>query len=225
MFPEYKKICEAILNGDLEGILFTEKMGDPVYCSKEIPSLLLKKIGANKAKQHVRNNIALSLCLSKIGVDSLQVLPASTYKDFLIEEKPFGKGALDTLVAYRLNPSLFDQAIKSLCKLFSFYHFPELFMKTSDQVKDIPYIKLLLGFKESFKKEELHANQTSLHPILYLTGIEHIIEEPTPFLEEKLIELFPYHKKLIQTEIKKPQPFSDKQKLPLNPLTSTFCRC
>lgn len=129
-FPKYRSICDAIMEGNLENIRFSDKTGESVYSSKELPSVLFKRIGQKNAKQRVLNNIAVNACLAKIGVDGLQVLSASTYKDFLIEDKPFGKGALDTLIAYRLNPSLFDRAVKSLCKLFSFYHCPDLFVKS-----------------------------------------------------------------------------------------------
>lgn len=138
-FPKYRTICDTIMEGNLENIRFSDKTGESVYSSKELPSVLFKRIGQKNAKQRVLNNIALNACLAKTGVDGLQVLSASTYKDFLIEDKPFGKGALDTLIAYRLNPSLFDRAVKSLCKLFSFYHCPDLFVKSSDLLKDSPH--------------------------------------------------------------------------------------
>lgn len=200
-FPKYRTICDAIMEGNLENIRFSDKTGESVYSSKELPSVLFKRIGQKNAKQRVLNNIALNAYLAKTGVDGLQVLSASTYKDFLIEDKPFGKGALDTLIAYRLNPSLFDRAVKSLCKLFSFYHCPDLFVKSSDLLKDSPHSKLLLGFKEN--NESLAVESATLQPILYLTGIQCILEEPTPDLEAKLSSLFPYHKTLIQQELSK----------------------
>ena len=47
----------------------------------------------------------------------------------------------------------------------------------------------------------LTQDPSSLNPIIYLTGIHHILEEPTPSLAEKLSHLFPYHKSLIQKEV------------------------
>lgn len=199
LFPEYKAICDAILTNDLSDITCCSKTEDLVYTSKRCPSLLFKKIGASRARQHIFDNMALNNCLAKTGVNSLQILPASCYKDFLIEEKSFGHGAIDTLIAYRLNPYLFDQAIKNLCKLLHFYHFPELFTKSSELPKASAYSKLLLGFEDS--NPNLTQDSSSLNPIIYLTGIHHIVEEPTPSLAEKLSHLFPYHKSLIQKEV------------------------
>lgn len=79
-FPKYRTICDTIMEGNLENIRFSDKTGESVYSSKELPSVLFKRIGQKNAKQRVLNNIAVNACLAKIGVDGLQVLSASTYK-------------------------------------------------------------------------------------------------------------------------------------------------
>lgn len=194
LFSEYKTVCEKINSGLLDNIDCINRDEQLSYIAKELPSLIFKKVGAQQAKQHIQQNIALNACLANAAVKNIQVLPSSAYKDFLVEQKAFGQGPLDTLITYQVRPQSFNDIVKDLLKLFQTYYFPELFYEPKHLLRDLPYNHLLLNFQQpSF-------SDSRTNPRLYLTGISEIRKQPTPNLVEKLIFLFPQHEDLICEE-------------------------
>lgn len=151
-------------------------------------------MGAQQAKQHIQQNVALNACLTNAAVRHIQILPASVYQDFLIEQKAFGQGPLDTLITYQVRPQSFNDIVKDLLKLFQTYYFPELFYEPKHLLRDLPYNHLLLNFQPP------SLSDPRTNPRLYLTGISEIRKQPTPNLVEKLISLFPQHGDLICEE-------------------------
>ena len=150
-------------------------------------------MGAQQAKQHIQKNVALNACLTNAAVRHIQILPASAYQDFLVEQKAFGQGPLDTLITYQVRPQSFDAIVKDLFKLFQTHYFPELFYKPK-HFRDLPYNHFLLNFQQP------RSSDPKTNPRLYLTGISEIRKQPTPNLVDKLISLFPQHGDLICEE-------------------------
>ncbi|MDD7385762.1 MAG: hypothetical protein PUG20_01985 [Chlamydia suis] len=208
LFSEYKTVCEKINSGLLDNIDCINRDEQLSYIAKELPSLIFKKVGAQQAKQRIQQNIALNACLANAAVKNIQVLPANAYKDFLVEQKAFGQGPLDTLITYQVRPQSFNDIVKDLVKLFQTYYFPELFYEPKHLLRDLPYNHLLLNFQQpSFKacgaakfSSILKKSDPRTNPRLYLTGISEIRKQPTPNLVEKLIFLFPQHEDLICEE-------------------------
>lgn len=193
LFSQYKTVCEKINSGLLDNIDCINRDGKISYIAKELPFLIFKKVGAQQAKQHIQKNVALNACLTNAAVRHIQILPASAYQDFLIEQKPFGQGPLDTLITYQVRPQSFDAIVKDLFKLFQTHYFPELFYKPK-HFRDLPYNHFLLNFQQP------RSSDPKTNPRLYLTGISEIRKQPTPNLVEKLISLFPQHGDLICEE-------------------------
>ncbi|MCI5642180.1 MAG: hypothetical protein MR276_03590 [Chlamydia suis] len=193
LFSKYKTVCEKINSGLLDNIDCINRDGKISYIAKELPFLIFKKVGAQQAKQHIQKNVALNACLTNAAVRHIQILPASAYQDFLIEQKPFGQGPLDTLITYQVRPQSFDAIVKDLFKLFQTHYFPELFYKPK-HFRDLPYNHFLLNFQQP------RSSDPKTNPRLYLTGISEIRKQPTPNLVEKLISLFPQHGDLICEE-------------------------
>ena len=193
LFSEYKTVCEKINSGLLDNIDCINRDEQLSYIAKELPSLIFKKVGAQQAKQRIQQNIALNACLTNAAVRHIQILPASAYQDFLVEQKAFGQGPLDTLITYQVRPQSFDAIVKDLFKLFQTHYFPELFYKPK-HFRDLPYNHFLLNFQQP------RSSDPKTNPRLYLTGISEIRKQPTPNLVEKLISLFPQHGDLICEE-------------------------
>ncbi len=193
LFSQYKTVCEKINFGLLDNIDCINRDGQISYIAKELPFLIFKKVGAQQAKQHIQKNVALNACLTNAAVRHIQILPASAYQDFLIEQKAFGQGPLDTLITYQVRPQSFDAIVKDLFKLFQTHYFPELFYKPK-HFRDLPYNHFLLNFQQP------RSSDPKTNPRLYLTGISEIRKQPTPNLVEKLISLFPQHGDLICEE-------------------------
>ena len=193
LFSKYKTVCEKINSGLLDNIDCINRDGQISYIAKELPFLIFKKVGAQQAKQHIQKNVALNACLTNAAVRHIQILPASAYQDFLVEQKAFGKGPLDTLITYQVRPQSFDAIVKDLFKLFQTHYFPELFYKPK-HFRDLPYNHFLLNFQQP------RSSDPKTNPRLYLTGISEIRKQPTPNLVEKLISLFPQHGDLICEE-------------------------
>lgn len=193
LFSQYKTVCEKINSGLLDNIDCINRDGEISYIAKELPFLIFKKVGAQQAKQHIQKNVALNACLTNAAVRHIQILPASAYQDFLIEQKAFGQGPLDTLITYQVRPQSFDAIVKDLLKLFQTYYFPELFYEPK-HFRDLPYNHFLLNFQQP------RSSDPKTNPRLYLTGISEIRKQPTPNLVEKLISLFPQHGDLICEE-------------------------
>ncbi|WP_257616560.1 hypothetical protein [Chlamydia suis] len=193
LFSQYKTVCEKINSDLLDNIDCINRDGKISYIAKELPFLIFKKVGAQQAKQHIQKNVALNACLTNAAVRHIQILPASAYQDFLIEQKPFGQGPLDTLITYQVRPQSFDAIVRDLFKLFQTHHFPELFYKPK-HFRDLPYNHFLLNFQQP------RSSDPKTNPRLYLTGISEIRKQPTPNLVEKLISLFPQHGDLICEE-------------------------
>ncbi len=193
LFSKYKTVCEKINSGLLDNIDCINRDGQISYIAKELPFLIFKKVGAQQAKQHIQKNVALNACLTNAAVRHIQILPASAYQDFLIEQKAFGQGPLDTLITYQVRPQSFDAIVKDLFKLFQTHYFPELFYKPK-HFRDLPYNHFLLNFQQP------RSSNPKTNPRLYLTGISEIRKQPTPNLVEKLISLFPQHGDLICEE-------------------------
>lgn len=193
LFSQYKTVCEKINSGLLDNIDCINRDGEISYIAKELPFLIFKKVGAQQAKQHIQKNVALNACLTNAAVRHIQILPASAYQDFLIEQKAFGQGPLDTLITYQVRPQSFDAIVKDLFKLFQTHYFPELFYKPK-HFRDLPYNHFLLNFQQP------RSSDPKTNPRLYLTGISEIRKQPTPNLVEKLISLFPQHGDLICEE-------------------------
>lgn len=194
LFSQYKTVCEKINSGLLDNIDCINRDGEISYIAKELPFLIFKKVGAQQAKQHIQKNVALNACLANAAVKNIQVLPANAYKDFLVEQKAFGQGPLDTLITYQVRPQSFNDIVKDLLKLFQTYYFPELFYEPKHLLRDLPYNHLLLNFQQP------SLSDPRTNPRLYLTGISEIRKQPTPNLVEKLISLFPQHGDLICEE-------------------------
>lgn len=193
LFSQYKTVCEKINSGLLDNIDCINRDGQISYIAKELPFLIFKKVGAQQAKQHIQKNVALNACLTNAAVRHIQILPASAYQDFLVEQKAFGQGPLDTLITYQVRPQSFDAIVKDLFKLFQTHYFPELFYKPK-HFRDLPYNHFLLNFQQP------RSSDPKTNPRLYLTGISEIRKQPTPNLVEKLITLFPQHGDLICEE-------------------------
>ena len=193
LFSKYKTVCEKINSGLLDNIDCINRDGQISYIAKELPFLTFKKVGAQQAKQHIQKNVALNACLTNAAVRHIQILPASSYQDFLVEQKAFGQGPLDTLITYQVRPQSFDAIVKDLFKLFQTHYFPELFYKPK-HFRDLPYNHFLLNFQQP------RSSDPKTNPRLYLTGISEIRKQPTPNLVEKLISLFPQHGDLICEE-------------------------
>ncbi|WP_257615560.1 hypothetical protein [Chlamydia suis] len=193
LFSQYKTVCEKINSGLLDNIDCINRDGQISYIAKELPFLIFKKVGAQQAKQHIQKNVALNACLTNAAVRHIQILPASAYQDFLVEQKAFGQGPLDTLITYQVRPQSFDAIVKDLFKLFQTHYFPELFYKPK-HFRDLPYNHFLLNFQQP------RSSDPKTNPRLYLTGISEIRKQPTPNLVEKLISLFPQHGDLICEE-------------------------
>ena len=193
LFSKYKTVCEKINSGLLDNIDCINRDGQIFYIAKELPFLIFKKVGAQQAKQHIQKNVALNACLTNAAVRHIQILPASAYQDFLVEQKAFGQGPLDTLITYQVRPQSFDAIVKDLFKLFQTHYFPELFYKPK-HFRDLPYNHFLLNFQQP------RSSDPKTNPRLYLTGISEIRKQPTPNLVEKLISLFPQHGDLICEE-------------------------
>ncbi|WP_257615540.1 hypothetical protein [Chlamydia suis] len=193
LFSQYKTVCEKINSGLLDNIDCINRDGKISYIAKELPFLIFKKVGAQQAKQHIQKNVALNACLTNAAVRHIQILPASAYQDFLIEQKAFGQGPLDTLITYQVRPQSFDAIVKDLFKLFQTHYFPELFYKPK-HFRDLPYNHFLLNFQQP------RSSDPKTNPRLYLTDISEIRKQPTPNLVEKLISLFPQHGDLICEE-------------------------
>ena len=193
LFSKYKTVCEKINSGLLDNIDCINRDGQISYIAKELPFLIFKKVGAQQAKQHIQKNVALNACLTNAAVRHIQILPASAYQDFLVEQKAFGQGPLDTLITYQVRPQSFDAIVKDLFKLFQTHYFPELFYKPK-HFRDLPYNHFLLNFQQP------RSSDPKTNPRLYLTGISEIRKQPTPNLVEKLISLFPQHGDLICEE-------------------------
>lgn len=193
LFSQYKTVCEKINSGLLDNIDCINRDGEISYIAKELPFLIFKKVGAQQAKQHIQKNVALNACLTNAAVRHIQILPASAYQDFLVEQKAFGQGPLDTLITYQVRPQSFDAIVKDLFKLFQTHYFPELFYKPK-HFRDLPYNHFLLNFQQP------RSSDPKTNPRLYLTGISEIRKQPTPNLVEKLISLFPQHGDLICEE-------------------------
>ena len=193
LFSKYKTVCEKINSGLLDNIDCINRDGQISYIAKELPFLIFKKVGAQQAKQHIQKNVALNACLTTAAVRHIQILPASAYQDFLVEQKAFGQGPLDTLITYQVRPQSFDAIVKDLFKLFQTHYFPELFYKPK-HFRDLPYNHFLLNFQQP------RSSDPKTNPRLYLTGISEIRKQPTPNLVEKLISLFPQHGDLICEE-------------------------
>lgn len=193
LFSKYKTVCEKINSGLLDNIDCINRDGEISYIAKELPFLIFKKVGAQQAKQHIQKNVALNACLTNAAVRHIQILPASAYQDFLVEQKAFGQGPLDTLITYQVRPQSFDAIVKDLFKLFQTHYFPELFYKPK-HFRDLPYNHFLLNFQQP------RSSDPKTNPRLYLTGISEIRKQPTPNLVEKLISLFPQHGDLICEE-------------------------
>lgn len=193
LFSRYKTVCEKINSGLLDNIDCINRDGEISYIAKELPFLIFKKVGAQQAKQHIQKNVALNACLTNAAVRHIQILPASAYQDFLIEQKAFGQGPLDTLITYQVRPQSFNDIVKDLLKLFQTYYFPELFYEPK-HFRDLPYNHFLLNFQQP------RSSDPKTNPRLYLTGISEIRKQPTPNLVEKLISLFPQHGDLICEE-------------------------
>lgn len=194
LFSQYKTVCEKINSGLLDNIDCINRDGEISYIAKELPFLIFKKVGAQQAKQHIQKNVALNACLTNAAVRHIQILPASAYQDFLVEQKAFGQGPLDTLITYQVRPQSFNDIVKDLLKLFQTYYFPELFYEPKHLLRDLPYNHLLLNFQQP------SLSDPRTNPRLYLTGISEIRKQPTPNLVEKLISLFPQHGDLICEE-------------------------
>ncbi|WP_231911613.1 hypothetical protein [Chlamydia suis] len=193
LFSQYKTVCEKINSDLLDNIDCINRDGKISYIAKELPFLIFKKVGAQQAKQHIQKNVALNACLTNAAVRHIQILPASAYQDFLIEQKAFGQGPLDTLITYQVRPQSFDAIVKDLFKLFQTHYFPELFYKPK-HFRDLPYNHFLLNFQQP------RSSDPKTNPRLYLTDISEIRKQPTPNLVEKLISLFPQHGDLICEE-------------------------
>lgn len=193
LFSEYKTVCEKINSGLLDNIDCINRDEQLSYIAKELPSLIFKKVGAQQAKQHIQKNVALNACLTNAAVRHIQILPASAYQDFLVEQKAFGQGPLDTLITYQVRPQSFNDIVKDLLKLFQTYYFPELFYEPK-HFRDLPYNHFLLNFQQP------RSSDPKTNPRLYLTDISEIRKQPTPNLVEKLISLFPQHGDLICEE-------------------------
>lgn len=193
LFSQYKTVCEKINSDLLDNIDCINRDGQISYIAKELPFLIFKKVGAQQAKQHIQKNVALNACLTNAAVRHIQILPASAYQDFLVEQKAFGQGPLDTLITYQVRPQSFDAIVKDLFKLFQTHYFPELFYKPK-HFRDLPYNHFLLNFQQP------RSSGPKTNPRLYLTGISEIRKQPTPNLVEKLISLFPQHGDLICEE-------------------------
>lgn len=194
LFSQYKTVCEKINSDLLDNIDCIHRDGKISYIAKELPFLIFKKVGAQQAKQHIQKNVALNACLTNAAVRHIQILPASAYQDFLVEQKAFGQGPLDTLITYQVRPQSFNDIVKDLVKLFQTYYFPELFYEPKHLLRDLPYNHLLLNFQQP------SLSDPRTNPRLYLTGISEIRKQPTPNLVEKLIFLFPQHEDLICEE-------------------------
>lgn len=201
LYPEYRAHCEAAK--DKKCSMPKAKSGEtPVYLPKEMPSVVLKKSGKQKAISRFHQMSEVRNILEAQGSTHLVIPKANLCKEFLVEERlPINIDSYHNMELYLSQPELFNEAVREMARLFSVCHLGDLVNK---QVHPLSHIENIgdevrydnLPFyvvEENGKKEGK----------IGLIDLESFTKVPNPGDFNVLARIFPLHLNLIKEEASK----------------------
>ncbi len=181
----YLAECEKIQSSEYETPRATSGL-TPVYLPLTMPNVVLKASGRKVAINRFRKMQSVRSVLQLQKSTHLVIPKASLCQDFLVEERlPIGANEYRSMEMYLFYPSLFNEAVREITRLFSKMYIGDL---TDPGIR---YDNLPFYIVENQGKKEGRIG---------LIDLENLREKPREDGLETLAKIFPLHLKLIKEE-------------------------
>lgn len=172
----------------------------PVFLPEEKPDVILKMSGKEAAVSRFQQMEEIQEILTSQNSSHLIIPKTAPCEEFLIEERlPINDNSHHNMGLYISDPSLFDDAVREMTRLFSKIYLGDLVGSQNQQplshiegIGDIvrhDNLPLFIEEKEGKKKGKIG-----------LIDLESATMEPSPKNLEDLVRIFPYHLDLIKEE-------------------------
>lgn len=201
LYPLYAKICHDPKLRSREYGFYAEKGKTAVFFPNGIPEIIIKGSSTSLERFHVMQETRA--VLNSLDSSHLVIPKARICNNLLVEERlPINNDSHYNMAIYLSEPSLFDDAVIEMTKLFSQLHLSDI----------VGYLHNVLGNLEDNENNIRYDNiplivsekngvRTGMVGLIDLERIKPTTNYLTALIS--LAQIFPYHLELIKTEAKK----------------------
>lgn len=117
LYPLYKEECK---NTEIRFMSLATAGKTPVYLPDDFEAVVLKEAGREKAIQRFHKMQEVRSVLKTKQCSHLVIPRARLYKEFIVEERlPISPRSFHNITLYTSNPTLFDEPVREMVRLFS----------------------------------------------------------------------------------------------------------
>jgi hypothetical protein len=199
LYTEYKVQCDRV-NGPQSKLIPQAQGGKTrVYLPLEMPGVVLKRSGKKDAITRFHQMQEVRSILDSQNSSHLIIPKARLCQDFLVEERlPINVNKYHNMGLYLSDPTLFDDAVRELTRLFSKLYLSDLVNNNYNPLTDIDGVEDYVRY-DNLPLYLVEEGEKRVGKI-GLIDLEHTEKSPNPKGLETLVRIFPFHLDLIKEE-------------------------
>jgi hypothetical protein len=202
LYPQYQILCKRANGPESPSIPKAEGGKTTVYLPKEMPGIVLKNSGRERAITRFHQMQEVRSILNSQNSSHLIIPKANLCQEFLVEQRlPINVDSYYNMGLYLSQPELFDEAVRELTRLFS-----RVFLSDLVSYQRLP-LGNITGVGDFVRYDNLPMyvveENGKKKGKIGLIDLEHMQKGPNSQGLETLVRIFPYHLEVIKNEASK----------------------